>query len=63
MQVDQSQVAEIREPQISGTVGDAIQDYLGFDSSFIVEAVGFSGGIWLMWNDLHLPIRFLASTR
>ncbi|CAN1327112.1 hypothetical protein LINPERPRIM_LOCUS34062, partial [Linum perenne] len=35
---------------------------MGFNSSFIVDAEGFRGGIWLLWNDSILTVRILAST-
>ncbi|CAN1131439.1 Transposon TX1 uncharacterized 149 kDa protein [Linum perenne] len=62
MQVHKPQVVAILEPRISGTVGAAVRDKLQFQSSFIVEAEGFRGGIWLLWNDDNISIRVLASS-
>ncbi|XP_031116886.1 uncharacterized protein LOC116020557 [Ipomoea triloba] len=38
------------EPRISGTAADKACKAFGFDNWIRVEAVGFSGGIWLMWR-------------
>lgn len=38
------------ETCISGTQADDISK-LGFDNSCKVEAVGFFGGIWILWKD------------
>ncbi|KAH1064674.1 hypothetical protein J1N35_029661 [Gossypium stocksii] len=35
---------------ISGVRAEAVIAKLGFDYSFRVEAVGFAGGIWLLWK-------------
>lgn len=37
------------EPHISGSKADEFIKKSGFDNSHRVEAVGFSGGIWLLW--------------
>ena len=41
----------ILEPRISGSKASKVFDKLGFSNRFIVEASGFSGGIFLLWND------------
>ncbi|RYR24559.1 hypothetical protein Ahy_B02g058063 [Arachis hypogaea] len=38
------------ETHVSGMKGKKIRDKMGFDGSFIVEAVGHSGGIWCLWD-------------
>lgn len=38
------------ETRISGEKADVVIGKLGFDHSFWVEAKGFSGGIWVLWN-------------
>ncbi|XP_061374583.1 uncharacterized protein LOC133316815 [Gastrolobium bilobum] len=44
------QVLALLGTRISGKRADNITRRLGFDSCFRREAVGFSGGIWLLWN-------------
>ncbi|XP_031131901.1 uncharacterized protein LOC116033288 [Ipomoea triloba] len=39
------------EPKVSGSQANAICSKLGFSDWVRVEAVGFSGGIWIFWND------------
>ncbi|CAN1147692.1 hypothetical protein LINPERHAP2_LOCUS16019 [Linum perenne] len=62
MQVHKPQVVVILEPRISGAVRAVVHDKMGFNSSFIVEVEGFRGGIWLLWNDLTLSLKIVAST-
>ncbi|XP_019176864.1 PREDICTED: uncharacterized protein LOC109172167 [Ipomoea nil] len=38
------------KPKVSGTQADGICARLGFSDWIRVEAVGFSGGIWVFWN-------------
>ncbi|BFG40358.1 hypothetical protein CerSpe_266320 [Prunus speciosa] len=46
------------EPRISGEKALKIATSLGFSCVEIVDSVGFSGGLWLMWDDsrVHLDI-------
>ncbi|XP_061357605.1 uncharacterized protein LOC133301903 [Gastrolobium bilobum] len=44
------QVLALIETRISGKKVDSVIRSLGFDSFFRREAVGFSGGIWILWN-------------
>ena len=39
----------LMEPRISGVKADDFIKKSGFDQSHRVEAVGFFGGIWLLW--------------
>ncbi|XP_019162021.1 PREDICTED: uncharacterized protein LOC109158590 [Ipomoea nil] len=38
------------EPKVSGSQANAICTKFGFDEWVRVEAVGFSGGIWILWD-------------
>ena len=38
------------ETRTSGNKAKRIINKMGFDSYFIVEAQGFAGGIWCMWD-------------
>ncbi|KAH9697020.1 reverse transcriptase domain-containing protein [Citrus sinensis] len=40
----------LMEPRISGVKADEFIKNSGFDHSHRVEAVGFSGGIWILWQ-------------
>ncbi|KAK8639521.1 hypothetical protein V6N13_137896 [Hibiscus sabdariffa] len=42
------------EPRISGLRVDSVISALGFPHSHRVEAIGFSGGIWVAWYDTVL---------
>ena len=39
------------EPRISGFKADLVIRSLKFHHSHRVEALGYSGGIWILWND------------
>nr|XP_025664883.1 uncharacterized protein LOC112763420 [Arachis hypogaea] len=38
------------ETHVSGVRGNQIRDKIGFDKSFVVDAVGHAGGIWCLWD-------------
>lgn len=40
----------ILEPRCSGEKASKVIERMGFDSSWRMEAEGFSGGIWVLWN-------------
>lgn len=51
-----NQVLAILEPRISGTRALQVINSLGFTNHHIVDATGFSGGIWLLWNCFSINI-------
>lgn len=52
----------IIEPRISGVKADKITSKLGYDYSYRVEAKGFSGGIWLLWDRNHVNVVIITSS-
>ncbi|KAE8683912.1 hypothetical protein F3Y22_tig00111166pilonHSYRG00310 [Hibiscus syriacus] len=48
------------ETCISGIKADRSIASFGFENSFRVEAAGFSGGIWMVWN-AHLRVEIIAA--
>ena len=42
----------LMEPRISGSKADEFIKKCRFHNSHCVEAVGFSGGIWLLWQNV-----------
>ncbi|KAL1336367.1 uncharacterized protein [Arachis hypogaea] len=38
------------ETHVSGARGNQIRGKIGFDKSFLVDAVGHAGGIWCLWD-------------
>ena len=46
------QVVVLVEPRIAGTRADNFIKKSAFQFSYRIEAQGFSGGIWILWNDL-----------
>lgn len=53
----------IFEPRVSATKLPLIMKTIGFDGSFVVEAEGFSGGIWLLWSKQYGKVEVLSSHR
>ncbi|XP_028775146.1 uncharacterized protein LOC114732008 [Neltuma alba] len=49
-------VVAILEPRVSGVVADRIIRSWGFRNSRRVEAEGFSGGIWLLWDSDEVQV-------
>lgn len=49
------------ETQVNGFRADMICLKMGFDNWFRVEAVGFSGGIWVFWNNSVGLVSFLST--
>ncbi|KAL1554025.1 hypothetical protein AAHA92_14630 [Salvia divinorum] len=54
-------VIALFEPRISGDQADRTIRNIGLPNSYRVEATGFSGGIWLLWDD-HWQVEILKST-
>lgn len=50
-------IFSLLEPRVSGTKADEVIDKLDFQYSHRVEAIGFSGGIWIGWkNTINLEV-------
>lgn len=54
-------ILSVLEPRISGNSRVRIIKKIGFDGSFYVDAVGFSGGIWMLWDDDIWSIKIKSS--
>lgn len=46
----QPDILALIEPKVSGANADEICMKIGFENWIRVEAVGFSGGIWIFWK-------------
>lgn len=44
------------EPKISGHVADEICKKIGNNCWDLSEAEGFSGGVWLLWNEVGVKV-------
>lgn len=49
------------EPRVQATNLPRIMKTLGFDDFFVVEAEGFSGGIWVLWSKHWGDVEILSS--
>ncbi|XP_061343584.1 uncharacterized protein LOC133289618 [Gastrolobium bilobum] len=50
------------EPRTQSGVCNKLLKILGFDSSAMEEAVGFAGGIWVMWHSKKVEVVVLSKT-
>ncbi|XP_023885541.1 uncharacterized protein LOC111997657 [Quercus suber] len=53
----------VMETRIGGGRAKEITDRLPFDSAIHMETIGFSGGIWLLWNSDSVEVVQLTSTK
>lgn len=51
----------VLEPRISGPVADTVIRRIGLEFHLRSEAIGFSGGIWLLWNDVGCDVELIHS--
>ncbi|XP_057452996.1 uncharacterized protein LOC130744851 [Lotus japonicus] len=51
------------ETRASGSRATNIVSSLGFDSSFVVDAEGFAGGIWVLWKSHEVQLQVLQAHR
>ncbi|XP_019163558.1 PREDICTED: uncharacterized protein LOC109159904 [Ipomoea nil] len=59
LQVYKPNILGLFEPKVYGDQANKICSQLGFSDWIRVEAVGFSGGIWVLWKDLvHISVLF-----
>ncbi|XP_062005875.1 uncharacterized protein LOC133723058 [Rosa rugosa] len=54
-------VLAISEPRISGDKATKVAKSLGFSSFSIEDANGFSGGLWLLWDESHVKLDVVDS--
>ncbi|KAK3222281.1 hypothetical protein Dsin_009306 [Dipteronia sinensis] len=59
----QFEVLAIFEPRISGSKAMSVINKRGFTRNFVVDAEGFSGEIWLLWNEDKVKLHVVASSR
>lgn len=55
------QLLAILEPRISGIREDRVTKRMGFSHQFRVEAQGFAGGIWLLWEEQDFVVDIVQS--
>ncbi|XP_028785413.1 uncharacterized protein LOC114741329 [Neltuma alba] len=58
----QANLVILVETRVNGVKADRIMKKLGFNNWIRVEATGYAGGIWLLWNDDEVNIHYEFST-
>ncbi|KAK3185134.1 hypothetical protein Dsin_032420 [Dipteronia sinensis] len=61
--LEEFKVLAILKPRISGSKAMSVINKLGFTRNFVVDAKGFSRGIWLLWNEDKIKHHVVASSR
>ncbi|XP_057451015.1 uncharacterized protein LOC130742925 [Lotus japonicus] len=51
------------ETRVSGSKATRIISSLGFDNSFVVDAEGFAGGIWILWRGHEVQVQILQAQK
>ena len=52
----------ITETRIGGTRAKEITNKLSFDGAIHSDTIGYSGGIWVLWNSNGVEVTLLAKT-
>ncbi|XP_052192512.1 uncharacterized protein LOC127801414 isoform X10 [Diospyros lotus] len=50
------------ETRLSGAHSDQVIEDVGFSESLVVEPVGFTGGMWLLWRDNDIEMEVYSAT-
>lgn len=53
----------LMETRVSGAQVAVVMNWIGFDKVLRMDAIGFSGGIWLFWRSERVEIELLSTTR
>lgn len=51
----------LTKTRVSGDCGNSIINGLGFQRYLKVDAIGFSGGIWVLWNPNTITVEPIAT--
>ncbi|XP_061338560.1 uncharacterized protein LOC133285366 [Gastrolobium bilobum] len=57
-----SDMVVLMEPRISGSRAASIIRSLGFEEPIVEETVGFSGGIWVLWNNHSVSVNLVEKS-
>lgn len=52
----------LTKTRLSGDHATAIISSQGYEHFFKVDAMGFSGGIWILWNPINIVVELITST-
>ncbi|XP_021826800.1 uncharacterized protein LOC110767533 [Prunus avium] len=63
VKIHKIEILVILEPRISGNTALNVIKKLGFSKYHVVDANGFSGGLWMLWNELVSCIDIVAYSR
>ncbi|KAF7844754.1 reverse transcriptase [Senna tora] len=60
--IHQPDAVILTETRVSGERANGIINSLGFEHTYKVDAMGFAGGIWVLWNSNNISIRIVSSS-
>ena len=52
----------VMETRVGGDRAREITNMLPFDGAFHTDTIGFSGGLWVLWNTDRVDLALLSST-
>ena len=52
----------VMETKLGGSKAKEVSDRLPFDGAIHTETIGFTGGLWLLWNEDQVEVQELAKT-
>ena len=52
----------VMETKLGGSKAKEVSDRLPFDGAIHSETIGFTGGLWLLWNEDQVEVQELAKT-
>ena len=55
-------IMEIIETRMGGDQANAIIQTLPFNGTYSTKTIGYSGGIWLLWNSNFVDVEILSAT-
>lgn len=58
----QPDVIILTETRLSGDRAKMIISKIGYDKFYKVDAMGFAGGLWLLWNPLTISLNIIGSS-
>ncbi|OMO98612.1 Endonuclease/exonuclease/phosphatase, partial [Corchorus olitorius] len=59
IRIHRPSICILSETKVSGEVAERISGSLGFDNKHIINARGFSGGLWMLWDSLAVNLEIL----
>lgn len=60
IKINKPDILILEELRCSSSAMDKIKQKMKFSGSIVVEVVGFSGGIWILWDESVLSLELIT---